>query len=134
MINCENEIFDIMAKAVRAKYPDAYVVGEYVKSPPQFPCVSVVEMDNTAYDRTQTSGSLENHADLTYEVNIYSNKTSGKKSECKDIASLLDNEFATLGFSRTMLQPISNGDDATIYRIVGRYRGVVSKDFKVYRR
>ena len=134
MIDCENEIFDIMAKVVRAKYPDAYVVGEYVKSPSQFPCVSVVEMDNTAYDRTQTSGCLENHADLTYEVNIYSNKTSGKKSECKDIASLLDNEFATLGLSRTMLQPIPNAEDATIYRITGRYRGVVSKDLKVYRR
>lgn len=134
MINVENEIFDIMAKAVRAKYPDAYVVGEYVKSPSRFPCISIVEIDNSVYDRTQSSGSLENHADVTYEVNIYSNKSSGKKSECKAIASLLDNEFATLGLSRTMLQPIPNLDDATIYRIVGRYRGVVSKEGIIYRR
>ena len=134
MINVENEIFNIVAKAIRAAFSGAYVVGEYVKSPSKFPCVSVAEMDNAAYDRTQTSGSLENHADVTYEVNIYSNKTSGKKSECKAIAALIDNEFATLGFSRTMLQPIPNGDDATIYRITGRYRGVVSKDFKVFRR
>ena len=134
MINVESEIFNIVAKAVRTAYPKAYVVGEYVKSPPRFPCVSIVEMDNVVYEKTQTSGSRENHADMTYEVNIYSNKTSGKKSECKEIASLIDNEFATLGFSRTMLQPISNGDDATIYRMVGRYRGVVSKDKVVYRR
>ena len=134
MINVENEIFNIVANAVRTAYPGAYVVGEYVKSPPRFPSVSIVEIDNTAYDRTQSSGSLENHADVTYEINIYSNKTSGKKSECKTIASLIDNEFATLGFSRTMLQPIPNMDDATIYRMLGRYRGVVSKDFKVYRR
>lgn len=134
MINIESEIFSIVAKVIRAKYPKAYVVGEYVKSPPKFPCVSIVELDNTAYDRTQSSYSLENHADITYEVNIYSNKESGKKSECKDIASLIDNEFATLGFSRAMLQPIPNMDDATIYRITGRYRGVVSKDKKVYRR
>ena len=134
MVNIENEIFDIMAKAIRAKYPGAYVVGEYVKSPSRFPCISIIEMDNTAYDKTQTSGSLENHANVTYEVNIYSNKSSGKKSECKEIASLLDNEFATLGLSRTMLQPTPNVDDATIYRIVGRYRGVVSKDKYVFRR
>ena len=134
MINVENEIFNIIANAVRTAYPDAYVVGEYVKAPARFPFISIVEIDNTAYDRTQTSSSLENHADITYEVNIYSNKTSGKKSECKAIASLIDNEFATLGFSRTMLQPIPNVDDATIYRMLGRYRGVVSKDFKVYRR
>ena len=134
MINIENEVFDSIATAVRNEYPDAYVVGEYVKTPSQFPCVSMVEIDNVAYERTQSSGSLENHADVTYEVNIYSNKTSGKKSECKAIASLIDNEFATLGFSRTMLQPIPNVDDATIYRMLGRYRGVVSTDYKIFRR
>ena len=134
MINIENEIFNIVAVAVRDKYPGAYVVGEYVKSPSRFPSISIVEIDNTAYEKTQSSDSVENHASITYEINIYSNKTSGKKSECKAIASLIDDEFATLGFSRTMLQPIPNGDDATIYRIVGRYRGVVSKDKTIYRR
>ena len=134
MINVEQEIFNIIAKAVRNAYPKAYVIGEYVKAPSKFPCISIVEIDNTVYDRTQTSGSLENHADVSYEVNIYSNKISGKKSECKSIASLIDNEFATLGFSRTMLQPIPNIDDATIYRMTGRYRGVVSKDKVIYRR
>ena len=134
MINVEQEIFNIIAKAVRNAYPKAYVIGEYVKAPSKFPCISIVEIDNTVYDRTQTSGSLENHADVSYEVNIYSNKISGKKSECKSIASLIDNEFATLGFSLTMLQPIPNIDDATIYRMTGRYRGVVSKDNVIYRR
>ena len=134
MINVENEIFNIIANAVRTAYPGALVVGEYVKAPPRFPCISIEESDNSAYDKTQTSGSLENHASVTYEVNIYSNKASGKKSECKAIASLIDNEFATLGFSRTMLQPIPNGEDATIYRMVGRYIGVVSTDGKIYRR
>ena len=134
MINVEIEIFDILANAIAAEYPDAYVIGEDVKSPPNFPCVSIVEIDNKAYDKTQSSGSLENHADLTYEINIYSNKTSGKKSECRAIASLVDEKFAAIGFSRSMLQPISNLDDATIYRMLGRYRGVVSKDNKVFRR
>ena len=134
MINVENEIFNIVAKAVRTAFPGAYVVGEYVKSPSRFPCISIEEISNSAYDRTQTNGSLENHADVTYEINIYSNKTSGKKSECKAIASLIDNEFATLGFSRSMLQPIPNIDDATIYRMLGRYRAVVSKEKKVFRR
>ena len=134
MINVENEIFDIVSNAIESEYPDAYVVSEYVNAPARFPCISIVEIDNSAYDRTQSSGSLENHADVTYEVNIYSNKTSGKKSECKAIASLIDNEFATLGFSRSMLQPIPNIDDATIYRMLGRYRAVVSKEKHIFRR
>lgn len=134
MINVESDVFNIIAKAVRKVYPDIYISGEYVKSPPKFPCVSLVEMDNSAYTRTQTSDSVENHAELMYELNVYSNKTKGKKSECKAIASLIDDELAALGFSRTMLQPIPNLDDATIYRMVGRYRAVVSKDRKIYRR
>ena len=134
MIDCENEIFDAVAKAVRAFNPSVSISGEYVRTPSKFPFVSLIEMSNTAYDRTQTDGSLENHASVMYEVNVYSNKKSGKKSECKAIASLIDNEMATLGFSRTMLQPIPNMDDATIYRITGRYTAVISKDKAIYRR
>lgn len=134
MINVENEIFNIVSKSVRNKYPSVFISGEYVRTPSKFPFVSLIEMSNTAYDSTQTSGCLENHASLMYEVNIYSNKTSGKKSECKAIAELIDNELATLGFSRTMLQPIPNMDDATIYRMTGRYTAVISKESKLYRR
>ena len=134
MINVENEIFDRVAKIVRESYPSVFISGEYIRSPSKFPFVSLIEMSNTAYDRTQTSDSLENHASLMYEVNVYSNKTKGKKSECKAIAALIDNELATLGFSRTMLQPIPNMDDATIYRMTGRYTAVISKDKKLYRR
>ena len=134
MINVEQEIFNIVAKAVRSVYPDIYISGEYVKSPPKFPAVSLIEMDNSAYTRTQTNSSVENHVELMYELNVYSNKKSGKKSECKSIATLIDNELATLGFSRTMLQPIPNMDDATIYRMTGRYKAVVAKDKKIFRR
>ena len=134
MIDCENEIFSKVAESIREVYPSVFISGEYIRTPSKFPFVSLVEMSNTAYDRTQSSGGLENHASLMYEVNVYSNKTSGKKSECKEIASLIDNELAALGFSRTMLQPIPNMDDATIYRITGRYTAVISKDKAIYRR
>ena len=134
MIDCENEVFSAVANAVREAYPSVFISGEYIKTPPKFPFVSLVEMSNTAYDRTQSSGGLENHASLIYEVNVYSNETSGKKSECKEISALIDNELAALGFSRTMLQPIPNMDDATIYRMTGRYTAVISKDKKLYRR
>ena len=134
MINVENEIFNIVAKAVRKVYPDIYITGEYVASPPKFPCVTLVEMDNSAYTRTQTGSSVENHAELMYELDIYSNKKSGKKSECKAIAALIDKELAALNFSRIMLQPILNIDDVTIYRVKGRYRAVASNDKKIFRR
>ena len=134
MIDVENDIFNAVATVVRAKCPDIYMVGEYVKTPPRFPCVSLVEMDNQSYQRTEDSGSSENHVSVMYEVNIYSNKTVGKKSECKTLASLIDEQMLALGFARTMLQPIPNLDDATIYRMVGRYSAIISKNKVIYRR
>jgi hypothetical protein len=134
MIDVENDIFNDVATAVRTKYPDIYMVGEYVKTPPRFPCVSLVEMDNQSYQRTEDSGNVENHVSVMYEVNIYSNKQVGKKAECRAIAALIDERMLALGFARTMLQPIPNLDDATIYRMVGRYSAVISKDKIIFRR
>lgn len=134
MINIENDIFDIISERVIEKFPNIYMSGEYVKSPPSFPASSLVEMDNTTYTSTQTSSDNENHATVMYEVNVYSNKMSRKKSECKAIISVIDDEMIRLGFTRIMLQPIPNMDDATIYRMLARYRAVVAKDKTIYRR
>jgi hypothetical protein len=120
--------------AIVNAYSSAFVVGEYVKAPPSFPCVSLIEMDNAPLQRTQTTDSVENHVSVMYEVNVYSNKTSGKKTECKNIAGVIDNAMAALGFTRTMLNPIPNMGDATIYRILGRYRAVISRNSEIYRR
>lgn len=134
MIDIENEMFNIIAQKVREKWPTAFVTGEYVHAPSSFPCVSFVEASNTPYRRTQSTDSLENHASVMYEVDVYSNKKTGKKTECKEIASVIDETMMALGFDRVMLNPIPNREDATIYRIASRYRAVVSKDNKVYRR
>lgn len=134
MINIEEELFSEIASNVRKKYSKVYMVGEYVKSPSSFPCVSMVEMDNSVYTRSQTSVGDENHAQLMYEVNVYSNKTKGKKTECKSIIAYIDELMLNRGFTRTMLQPIPNMDDATIYRMIARYTGVVSKNKEIFRR
>ena len=134
MIDVESEVFGTVATAVRAKHDDIYMVGEYVKTPPKFPCVSLVEMDNRSYQQTEDSGNSENHVSVMYEVNIYSNKSVGKKAECRTIATLIDEQMLALGFARTMLQPIPNLDDATIYRMVGRYSAVISHSKSIHRR
>lgn len=134
MIDVETEVFSIISTKVREEYAGIFITGEYVKSPPSFPCVSLLEADNAIYRSTRTTDSMENHAELLYEVNVYSNKTKGKKAECKEIASLIDSELARLGFTRTMLNPIPNEEDATIYRMVGRYKAIVSTNKTIYRR
>lgn len=134
MIDIENEIFQRLATIVRNKYPKIFMTGEYVKAPPSFPCVSIIELDNQVLRSTRDSSNIENHVQVLYEVNVYSNKTSGKKSECKTILAIIDSEMGELGFTRTMMNPIPNEENATIYRVVARYRAIISKDKTIYRR
>lgn len=134
MIDVETELFSEVSSKVRAKYPNLYMTGEYVKSPPDFPCVSMVEVDNATFRNTQTTEGQENHAAVMYEVNVYSNKTKGKKAECKEIIAFIDELLMERNFTRIMLEPVPNQDNATIYRMLGRYRAVVSKNKTIYRR
>lgn len=134
MINVETEIFNTVSAKVREKYPKIYMTGEYVKSPPSFPCASLVEADNQVLLKTRTTDCIENHVEVLYEVNVYSNKTTGKKAECKEIIAFIDEQLQALGFTRTLLNPVPNEEDATIYRMVARYRAIVSKENVIYRR
>ena len=134
MIDIENEVFDRVATKARERFPDIFMAGEYVSSPSSFPAVSLVEMDNSTHEATIDSGSNENHVNVMYEVNVYSNKTTGKKSECKAIMALIDEEMTAMGFVRATLTPVPNEYDSTIYRMVARYRAAVSNDHKIFRR
>ena len=134
MIDIENELFTKIATAIRTEFPGAYVIGEYVNAPSKFPAVYIVEQDNTVNKATRDTSGIENFADVMYQVDIFSNKNKGKKAECKAIASLVDQQFASLGFTRTFLNPVPNIDDGTIYRMTGRWIATVSKYNEIYRR
>lgn len=121
MIDIENRVFQMCADAFRAAYPNGYIAGEYVSQPPKFPAVSLVEMDNSVHARAIDNGKIENAADLMYQVDVYSNKTTGKKAQAKAIIALLDEVLAQHRFVRTFCNPVQNFNDATIYRMTARY-------------
>lgn len=131
MIDLENDIYDYAAKALRAAHTGIDVAAEYVEMPAKFPHVSIVEADNRVLERMRTN-NIENAASVMYEVNIYSNKASGKKSEAKAIANTLDDVLSGIGFTRTFREQVPNLRDATIYRIVCRYEAVIDKNFVIY--
>ncbi len=134
MIDIENQIFGKISTALRDEFNPIFVSGELVKAPATFPAVYIEEKANSAYQRTQDSGSLENHVSLMYEINVYSNKKAGKKSECKAIFAVIDNEFQKIGFTRIMKEPVANLEDGTIYRMIGRYTAVVAVGGIIFRR
>jgi hypothetical protein len=134
MIDIESFVFNRVVTKVREQYPDIYMTGEYVKSPSSFPAVSLMEVDNSTRTDTIDSGSNENHANVVYEVNVYSNKANGKRAECKAIATLIDEEMLAMGFAKRKLDRIPNMNDSTIYRMQGLYVATVSTKHEIIRR
>lgn len=127
MVDIESDVFDTVATELRSQHAGVWVTGEFVNSPAKFPAVTIVESDNRIFERMRTR-RIENAVRVMYEVQIYSNKASGKKAEAKAIADTADGVFAMLGFTRTMRSQVANLKDATIYRIVCRYEAVVGEN------
>lgn len=121
MIDIENQIYTPIAKALRNKFSGIIVSGEYINAPPVFPYVSIVEQDNYTTQAHMDSGSVE-FSTLMYEVNVYSNKSVGKKAACREIITFIDNLMYSKNFRRISLSPVPNMENATIYRIVARYK------------
>ena len=57
-----------------------------------------------------------------YEVNVYSDKAGGKKSVCRKIMRFVDDLMCAKNFRRISLSPVPNLENATIYRLVARYK------------
>lgn len=133
MIDIETQVFNKVATPLRAQFNPIYIIGEPVKTPPAWPAVTMYEIDNSTYVATMTNAVDENHASITIEFNIYSNKIIGKKTECKNISKAVDTIMQRLGFRRVSHNQIPNLDDATIFRINSRYKAVVSKEEVIYK-
>lgn len=128
MIDIENDVFTAVASALRQAFAGITVIGEYIDTPASFPAVTIVEADNRILTYMRTT-NIENGVSVMYEMNVYSNKDSGKKAEAKAITNAADDVFASLGFTRTFREQIPNLNDARIYRIVCRYEAVVAPGY-----
>lgn len=125
MIDIENIVFQKIAEAVEARFPDADVQNTYTEQPAAFPAVTVVEADNSVVKKMATLYKIENAASVMYEVNVFSSAAGGQKTEAKEIINLIDEVFGSYGFARTMKNQVPNFADRRIYRIVARYAGLV---------
>lgn len=131
MTDCENEVYTRIATVLRERFPGINLAGEYVKAPSGFPHASITQSDNSVVTERMT-GSAE-MAQVMFEVNVYSNKTEGKKTECKEIMKVIDKVLFKMNFKRIAMTPVPNMEDASIYRMVARYR-VMTDGRYFYRR
>ena len=120
MIDIERRVYTPISTTLKSEFPGIDVSGEYVRSPSVLPHVSVVEMDN--YGSDYDTSDDEQYAVVTYEVNVYSNKATGRKTECREILQVIDKMMYGMNFRRLSTTPVPNMEDATIYRLTARYR------------
>lgn len=133
MIDVENQIYTPIAEALREQFPSILVSGEYVNAPSRFPYVSLVEQDNYTTESHMDSRDTERFATLMYEVNVYSDKAGEKKSVCRKIMKFVDVLMYSKNFRRISLSPVPNLENATIYRLVARYKAETD-GMNLYRR
>lgn len=124
MIDLETVIFTKIAADLRKSFRGVTVMGEYVNAPSKFPFVSIVEADNYLENRYLDSADAERCATVMYEVNVYSNKSGGRKTECRQILSFIDAMMYQMNFTRISMNPVPNLEDGTIYRLNARYEAV----------
>ena len=133
MIDIENRIIAAVSERLAAKWPGMRLHSEEMRYPAKFPCAELYEMDNYVLESARDSGDIENFAQVTFQAAAYSNLSSGRKRQCREIFSEIDAEMARQGFIRTSAQPISMAD-ATVYRLVGRYTAIADRDGTIYGR
>ena len=129
MIDCENEVFDRVMRRLATEYPSAKCTSEYVRTPSSFPHVFLQLQDNSV---NRARGYVE-YALPMFQIEIYSNLVNGKKSECKQIATIIDDEMHSLNFVRVSATQVPNLNNSTVYRYVLRYEGETDGRF-FYRR
>lgn len=135
MIDIENALFDKLANLLETEFSELAdnVYSEVPNEISSFPLVVITEVSNLNYIRGQDNNEFENYATIAYDVNIYSNKISGAKLECKAILNKLDIMFLNYNFRRINYIPFKNNDD-NVYRLTARYQAVVSNDYRLYSR
>ena len=134
MIDYENEIFTSIAEESRVKHPGIIVKGEYVRSPANFPMLTISEYDNVMVDELMDSTQEEKYAGVGYRIQVFSNKHSGKKAEAKAIFTTADKKIRSMGFRRRTYVTTPEIYDSTIFSIVATYEAIIDTNGVVYKR
>lgn len=129
-----NEIFTAVAVPVREAHSGVTVSGEYTRKPSSFPTVTLDEIENVMVDRLEDSSNEETFSGLSYRLQVFSNKKSGKRAEARAIFATADNVMRRLGFRRVTYTTTPEIYESTIYSITATYEAIVSVDGVVYKR
>lgn len=121
MIEIESKVYSPIATALKAQYDGIYVTSEPAPTPPKDLAVSIVQQDSFSSPRKQDNTLTERYATVMFQVDVYCNQTSGKKSKAKEVMGIIDNMMFDMNFMRLSLTPVFM-EDSGYFRLTARYR------------
>lgn len=119
-----NAIFTAIRNAVKAEYADANCVQMYTPTPAKFPTVFAREIGHFTPQQAWTLTNAQDISERTWEVQVFSNLTTGAKEQAYDILDICKGAMRSLYFLETFEQPIDQ-QDKSIYCLVARFRRVI---------
>ena len=135
MIDIENTTFtNIYNELVANGYKGIKMYSSYENEPAKFPCVYMVMDDSYTYSKD--SSRQDKLISVSFEISVFSAKTSGKKSEAKAIMATIDDAMRLDGFVRTFSQPldVSDKNNTALYQLLNRYEAQVDDRGFIYSR
>lgn len=138
LVDIESSVASRVFTLFIREFPNGSYSGEPVtEAPARWPHLNIVEADNYG-----SGYSLLPSATVVYDVNVYSNLTSGAKQECKAIMNLVDNALMGFGSWERVFCNQTKNADTRIYRMMARYRGIPVQEktegestaFRIYRK
>lgn len=119
-----NAIFTAIRNAVKAEYADANCVQMYTPTPAKFPTVFAREIGHFTPQQAWTLTNAQDISERTWEVQVFSNLSTGSKEQAYDILDICKGAMRGLYFLETFEQPIDQ-QDKSIYCLVARFRRVI---------
>lgn len=127
MIDIENDVFQAVYDPTVLEFPNLFLSSEHEDLPASLPAATLMMSDNRILERMRTD-QIENAVTVMFELNVYSDKAAGKRSEAKKIFNKIDGLLTGFGFTRQTFGQIANLNNDRIFRIVARYAAVVGPD------
>lgn len=124
MIYTQNAIFTVIHTAVLNTISTANVTQTYSATPSKFPTVFAREIGHFTPAQTQTLTNQQDVYETTWEVQIFSNLTSGAKEQAYKLMGIVKNALRGLYFIEVSENPIDTAN-AKYYTLIARFRRII---------
>lgn len=131
MIDVSNEIFTVLATAIRNTHSPIQVIGESISVPAVFPCVAIDEIYNVP-SQLDTS-SRESYNAVTYRVQVFASGDN-KRAMAREIFKTVADACWGMNLIRKTYTTTPDVYNSSIYQISATFEADVRHDGMIFRR